>query len=321
MIGVFSCGSGAPSGHGGAGGGGGSTTGGQGGAVGATPGGQGGGGAPGSDGGRGGSIEATVGDLIPSDADIYCIRDVSQEELLVFGFERSCISGKQTGGLPLDSGQKASFCEDWGHGAKLVDKCPSSEPAIAYCSFMIGSLQEPANPPIQVFRVFERGVVLPDAAAAARNVERLCGTFPLYDAGRRLLRTTCTGTFSAAVNGVRTNFSTDHACRFVTDGKRAAWGFDASDLMMLPAPWLRFELFKDDAGVRVSMFTFGSNGLAYDDGVTFRQGITPSAMYRSEIFDPAGKAIKGTFDLGTLVGNSGSRTISDGVVDLKFDVN
>jgi len=257
-----------------------------------------------------------VGDLIPSDADIYCLNVVSPNDAIVYGFERLCTSAKRVSGPAVTAEDRDRFCATW--GGKAVAACPATDPAIAYCSWMVG---DPGALILEVFRVVEPGVVTPNAAAVVRDPDSSCGTAPVYDTSHRHLRSTCTGAFSASVDGVRMNFLAEHTCRFVTDGKRAVWGLNASDLFSPPLPSLRMELHKSDAGVSFGILTFGSVGITYQDTIRLvASPDAPAVKYQSDVFAEDGTALKGTFTIGANGSSSGSRTITDGMIELKFEV-
>lgn len=323
FAGVLACGGGGTRVPGGPGGAAGEALGGHagiGGAAGEAPGGHAGiggaaGAAPGGS-GMGGAVAATVGDLIPSDADIYCLYVVAPDQALSLGFERACTSAKRVSGPAVTAEDRNTFCSVW--GGTPVAACPATDPAVAYCSWTTG---DPSSLNLEVVRVIEPGTVTPDAAAVVRDPDSSCGTAPVYDTSHHRLTPTCTGTFSASVDGVRADFLGDHTCRFVTDGKRAVWGFNTSLIVTPPSPSLQMELHKEDTGLSFGILTFGSAGIIYQEGsARFITQPNSSTTYQSEVFDAAGMAIKGTFNIGPATAGAGTRTITDGVVDLRFEV-
>jgi hypothetical protein len=262
-----------------------------------------------------------IGNGIPTDADLYCMIQLTPDHALARGYDRTCLIAKKLH-VPATAAEKEDFCSL--EGGLLVDSCTATETPVAYCAEPWRAREGVATVPFDVVRVIERGPFTPSAVAVARNVQAFCQGEPIYDTSNHHVSATCTGTLSATVDGVPKVFSSDVYCVFFTDGTRAAFAVSAGgppeDPMMR---WLVLNLFKDATGVSLKGLGMGSRG-AYVEATGssgwFNTPVDASApRYHSQTFDPEGAAVSGAFTFGALENDEGAtRVVTDGCMNVTF---
>jgi hypothetical protein len=326
------CGSGSGSrGGGGAGAGlGGAAVGGMPGSVGgaSAAGGSAAGGAPVSAGGTSGGLH------LPVTGDAFCLQDAgSADAAFLFGFNRACTAVKKAGAVPptLDEMQAAkTYCSTLGGTSSTA--CPAETP-VAYC---VGTGTVPAlQLSLDLVRTVYQSAVTPDASAVARNALNVCAgqASMVYDTTGKPVTATCTGTLTASVDGVPTDFSKNLFCAYVSDGTKGTYFIRGSDdPSSINLKTLSIYVFKNAAGV-VALQTYQAQqvpalaalypAVGYSEGSS-GTGAYPTpdpamVSYQSTTFDATGAGLAGTFTVGAIKGNAGAtRTITAGTVNISF---
>jgi hypothetical protein len=280
----------------------------------------------GGNGGAGGSSNGSGG-MGPGleQGDVNCLgaERMDLATAFYFGFHQICTSTSPKEGMfdDMQAQYVEGLCAAVNAGT-VVDSC-SDDNVVAYCAgdqyTAVGVLDE-------LRRVYE-GPVTPDAAHVARNAFAICGASPVYDLDDNLLTANCSGTVTAMVDDVLTDFSEKLICTFRTDGTQTTYFVRATqDPNSLESKELTLKIIKDGDEV-ISYFT-EVNTLP----VGYLEGATASGAFAFETdntdlmvditdYSDTGDGFAGTFSIGELrTGSNAVRQITDGVIDIQFTV-
>ncbi|HEX2658005.1 MAG TPA: hypothetical protein VHU40_07020 [Polyangia bacterium] len=271
---------------------------------------------------------------LPVTGDAFCLQDAgSADAAFLYGFNRECTAVKKAGAVPpsLDEMQAAkTYCSTL--GATSVAACPAETP-VAYC---VGTGTVPASQlSLDLVRTVYQSPVTPDASAVARNALNVCAgqASMVYDTTGKRITTSCTGTLTASVDGVPTDFSKNLFCAYVSDGTKGTYFIRGSDdPSSINLKTLSIYVFKNAAGL-VALQTYQAQlvptlaalypAVGYSEGSS-GTGAYPTpdpamVSYQSTTFDATGAGFSGTFTVGAIKGNAGAtRTITAGTVNISF---
>ena len=274
---------------------------------------------------------------LPVTGDAFCLQDTgTPDAAFLIGFGRECTTVKKAGTVPatIDELQAAkTYCSNL--GAMAVTACPAETP-VAYC---VGTGTVAATQlSLDLVRTVYQSPVTPDASAVARNALNVCAgqASMVYDTTGKPVTATCTGTMTASVDGVPTDFSKNLFCAYVSNGTMGTYFIRGSDdPASINLKTLSIYVFKNAAGV-VALQTYQAQqvpalaalypAVGYSEGSS-GTGAYPTSdpamvSYQSSTFDATGAGLSGTFTVGAVKGNAGAtRTITAGSVNISFLVH
>jgi len=275
----------------------------------------GGGGGPGSGGAGAVGVPA-----LPEGGVHFCRIDRTPETAWIPGVSSSCrvIFGT---GQALTSEQQQQLdmsCAQW--LGTVVSDCPRAD-VVGYCE--VYAL--PTS--LTGARLIYASALTPDTVALSLNVAEICQGAGHAPTGEGLHPRCTATTLSARIDGQSVAFTQSLSCKYKSDGVRSELTFGAADgASILEQKGLQVTVHEEGG-----LYTFGMQGqypaALYSEGGTmgsytaFNQPEDPTSL-TIEVMKaaPRGAAFTAAFTLGRMKGGfngqSGTRTITDGMVDL-----